>query len=360
VIGSNIPLSTQSLTRIPRWPSVPLHNLRNQKTPPSFAARSEPRLPVLDLDSQSEMMHISTPRHLFSNSYPIQSNKMPGERLSVSNYSVWHIYFQPLQDGAEFWAAYVNNETISFNDLISNLNQYIIEKCKLTERGIFWNGSDRSDNDCNELTRKELRLWFDHWLRNQVQLDQSIHSHYQQYKTRGLVHVQQFAWIWEKRLHSLVPTIRHLGQEWETRGAIAGFADKEQCLMKIAQGELWSFIVRFPMTRHHAVSVVLHDKKSGKGAKTKVRSIILNILDSNEIFGSRKMNTNFQGCILGKKLFKLVYSWHHERFMAKEKLFKERLTPLPTPLYNCCSFDKITKKMELNRRRIPLQNRWSS
>ena len=85
-----------------------------------------------------------------------------------------------------------------------------------------------------KLTRKELRLWFDHWLRNQVQLDQSIHSHYQQYKTRGLVHVQQFAWIWEKRLHSLVPTIRHLGQEWETRGAIAGFADKEQCLMKIA------------------------------------------------------------------------------------------------------------------------------
>ena len=40
---------------------------------------------------------------------------------------------------------------------------------------------------------------------------------------------EEFAVFWNKRLHSLIPTIIHIRKLWKREGLIGGFCDKQEC-----------------------------------------------------------------------------------------------------------------------------------
>jgi len=223
------------------------------------------------------------------------------------------------EHGQRFWSERMNDAEVANVDVIlDNLDDFIKEVCNTPERGLFWQYRGCQDGKANEAARRELHLWF-------ASLEQ--------------VSKEQFSMLWNARLHSLIPTITHLDYLWTTRGAVMGFWDKQLCTRIIQNASLQTFLVRFPRTFAHHVSIVLRNKDGVVHLLVGIRSHNKTLPIANQ---NRYYNTDlprFQKFV--KRTDDLLNIWdcHSETECPKKTHFHGRGAkkfPKNMKLYSCC------------------------
>jgi len=222
------------------------------------------------------------------------------------------------QHGDRFWLDFMNDaEVANVDDILNNLDRFIKELLENEERGLFWKERSHQDGKANNATRTELHLWFN-----------------------GLEQVskQQFCMLWNARLHSLIPTITHLDYLWTTRGAVMGFWDKQRCTKIIDKASLQTFLIRFPRTFAHHVSIVLKND-------TGVVHLLVAIRSNNKTLPIANQNRYYHTDLprlqkFVKRTADLNNLWdcHSEKECPKSTYFDGHPSAKKpsTPLYTCC------------------------
>jgi len=219
--------------------------------------------------------------------------------------------------GQQFWSGLMGDvEEAKVDTILTQLDFFIKDVCGTPQRGLFWTEECRQDKEANQAARIELRLWF---------------------CSLGTVSKLQFAALWNARLHSLIPTIRHLQGLWTTRGAVMGFWDKHICTKLIQNSSLQTFLVRFPRTFAHHVSIVLRSKNG------QVVHLLVAIRSNSRTLPIANQNLyydqdlpRFQKFV--KKTGDLINIWdyHEQKEFPKLHHFTNSSRKPPNPLYCCC------------------------